>query len=78
MAQQTTEERLARVEAEIGHRATKEEVVQDRGALRAVKEELERKIAESETRLIKWLIGVALAAAGVGASIAIVVQRMID
>ena len=52
---------------ELRHHATKEDLAK-----------LEVKISESESRLIKWMIGLMVGAAAVASSVALIIQRILE
>ena len=51
---------------ELGHYATKEDIAN-----------LRAEMSQMETRLIKWMVGSVLAGAGIAATIALVIQRLV-
>lgn len=52
---------------ELRHYATKEDLAK-----------LEVKISESESRLVKWMIGLMVGAAAVASSVALIIQRILE
>ena len=75
----TREDIRQELQNELRHYATKEDVHRE---LRhyATKEDianLRAEMSQMETRLIKWMVGSVLAGAGIAATIALVIQRLV-
>ncbi len=64
----TIEDRVSKLEGAYDHLATKAD-------LAGVKGELKADMAEFKADVIKWMVGLMLASAGLAATIALVIQR---
>ena len=65
------EERLSRLEGAYEHLATKADVAELKGELTAA-------MAQMEVRLVRWMIGIIVAAAGVTGTIAFTAARLMS
>ena len=75
----TIEDRVSKLEGAYDHLATKADLAELKGELKAdlagVKGELKADMAEFKADVIKWMVGLMLASAGLAATIALVIQR---
>jgi hypothetical protein len=66
----TIEQRVSHLEGGFEHLATKADVAE-------LKAELKAEIAQSESRVIKWMIGLMVASIAVASTVALFIQRLI-
>lgn len=64
----TIEDRVSKLEGAYDHLATKADLAELKGELKA-------DMAELKADMIKWMVGLMLASAGLAATIAMVIQR---
>ena len=64
----TIEDRVSKLEGAYDHLATKADLAELKGELKA-------DMAELKADMIKWMVGLMLASAGLAATIALVIQR---
>ena len=76
------EERLSRLEGAYEHLATKADLAELKGALKAEMAEMEgglkAEMAHMEVRLVRWMIGIIVAAAGVTGTISFTAARLMS
>ena len=66
----TIEQRVSHLEGGFEHLATKADVAE-------LKAELKAEVAQSESRIIKWMIGMMVASVAVASTLALFIQRLI-
>ena len=66
----TIEQRVSHLEGGFEHLATKADVAE-------LKAELKAEIAQSESRVIKWMIGLMVPSIAVASTVALFIQRLI-
>ncbi|MCY3946845.1 MAG: hypothetical protein OXF44_11250 [Anaerolineaceae bacterium] len=75
----TIEDRVSKLEGAFDHLATRADLAELKGEFKAdmaeLKGELRADMAELKADMIKWMVGLMLASAGLAASIALVIQR---
>ena len=76
----TIEDRVSKLEGAYDHLATKADLAELKGELKAdlagVKGELKADMAEFKADVIKWMVGLMLASAGLASTIALLIQRL--
>ncbi len=72
------EERLSRLEGAYEHLATKADVAELRAEMAELRGELMAMMAQMEVRLVRWMVGIIVAAAGVTGTIAFTAARLMS
>ena len=68
------EQRVSRLEGSYEHLATKADIAELRGDIARVESRLEGKLANLESRLLRWMIGMVLTSIVVASSVATLIQ----
>ena len=74
-SQLTIEERVASLEGAYGHLATKADLAEFRGDVREALADLRTEIAKSQVSMLRWMVGLGVAHAGIVVGVIIAVAR---
>ena len=74
----TMEERVSKLEGAYEHLATKADLAELKGELMAAMAKVEARMAQMETRFVRWTMGIIVAAAGVTGTISFAAARLMS